>query len=70
MAAAEDQRNLITKTSITEIAPEVENEQQESVLKLAQVHDMLVKMVHVTLHKDLQRSKLSARWVTKYFLSR
>jgi hypothetical protein len=34
-------------------------------MKLAQAHDMLTKMVHATLHKDLQLSKKSARWLIK-----
>jgi hypothetical protein len=34
-----DQRNLITKASITNIPAEVENAHQESFRKLAQAHD-------------------------------
>jgi hypothetical protein len=34
-------------------------------MKLAQAHSVLAKMVHATLHKELQLSKKSARWVTK-----
>jgi hypothetical protein len=34
-------------------------------MKLAQVYDMLAEMVQTTLHKNLQLSKKSARWVTK-----
>jgi hypothetical protein len=39
----------------------VENDRQESVMNLAQAHDMSTKMVHATLHKDLQLSKMLAR---------
>ncbi len=60
-----DQRNLNSKASITDITTEVENDQQENVMKLAQVHEMLAKMIHSTLHKDLQLSQKSTRWVTK-----
>jgi hypothetical protein len=60
-----DQRNLNPKASIAEIAVEVENDQQESVMKLAQAHDRSAPTVHATLYKDLQLSKKSARWVTK-----
>jgi hypothetical protein len=55
-----DQRNLNAKASIVNIAAEVENVQQESVMKLKSA-----KMVHATLHKDLQLSKKSVRWVTE-----
>jgi hypothetical protein len=60
-----DQRNLNPKASIADIAAEVENDQQESVMKLAQTHDRSAQTVHATLYKDLQLSKKSARWVTK-----
>jgi hypothetical protein len=59
-----NQRNLTAKDSIADIAAEVENARQWSVVKLAQAM-MLTKMVHATLHKDLQLSKKSARWMTK-----
>ncbi len=42
--------------SIADITAEVENERQESVMKLAQAHDVSVKMIHATLHKDLPLS--------------
>jgi hypothetical protein len=56
VAAAADQRNFTTTVSITDIAAEVENDRRESVMKLAQAHDVSVKTVHVTLHKDLPLS--------------
>jgi hypothetical protein len=56
VAATADQRNLTTKVSIANIAAEVENDHLESVMKLAQAHDMSVKMVQATLHKDLPLS--------------
>jgi hypothetical protein len=43
----------------------VENDQQESVRKLAQAFEVPTKIIHATLHKDLPLSKKSARWVTK-----
>jgi hypothetical protein len=52
-----DQRNLTTAVSMADIAIEVENDHQERVMKLAQVHNELAKMVHATLHKDLQLSR-------------
>ncbi len=39
--AAADQRNLAAKASIADIAAEVENDQQESVIKLTKAHDRL-----------------------------
>jgi hypothetical protein len=58
-------RNLSAKASITDITAEVENDQQESVMKLAQAHEMLAKIIHSALHKDLQLLEKSTRWVTK-----
>jgi hypothetical protein len=46
---------------------EVENDWRERVRKLAQALDVLTKMVHTTLHKDMALSKKLARWVTKLF---
>jgi hypothetical protein len=43
----------------------VENDQQESIRKLAQAHEVPTKMIHAILHKDLPLSKKSAWWVTK-----
>jgi hypothetical protein len=53
VAAAADQRNFTATVSIADIAAEVENDRRESVMKLAQAHDVSVKTVHATLHKDL-----------------
>ncbi len=57
-------RNLNSKASITNITTEVENDQRESVMKLAQAHKMLAKIIHSALHKYLQFSDKSTRWVT------
>jgi hypothetical protein len=62
---AADRRNLTRKAAITDISAEVEDDQQESVMKLAWAHDVSAKRVHVILHKNLQLSKKSARWGTK-----
>jgi hypothetical protein len=56
VTAAADQRNFTTTVSIADIAAEVENDRCESVMKLAQAHDVSVKTVHATLHKDLPLS--------------
>ncbi len=40
LAAAADQRNLITKTFIADIAAEGENDRRKDVRKLAQAHDV------------------------------
>jgi hypothetical protein len=53
-AAVADQRNLNAKASITNITPEMENDWWESVRKLAQGYDVLAKIVHPSLHKDLK----------------
>ncbi len=50
---AMDQRNLNVTVSIAEIATKVENDRQESAMKLAQDHDVSVKTVHATLYNDL-----------------
>jgi hypothetical protein len=56
VAAAADQRNITVTVSIDDITAEVENDRRESVMKLSQAHDVLVKMVHANLHKDLPLS--------------
>ncbi len=48
-----DQRNFTATVSIADIAAEVENHHRKSVMKLAQAHDVLVKTVHATLHKEV-----------------
>ncbi len=58
-AAAADQRNFTATMSIADITAEVENERRESIMKLTQAHNVLVKTVHATLHKDLP---LSGSW--------
>jgi uncharacterized membrane-anchored protein YhcB (DUF1043 family) len=60
-----DPRNLNAKYSITNFTAEVENDQQESVIKFAQAHEMLAKMIQSAFHKNLQLSQKSTRWVTK-----
>ncbi len=54
LAAAADQRNLTVKASVANVAAEVENDQQESVMQLNQAHDLLAKTVHATLSMDLE----------------
>ncbi len=49
MAAAADQRNLITKASIADIAAEGENDRREDVRKLAQAYDMSARTVYAAL---------------------
>jgi hypothetical protein len=56
VTVAADQRNFTATVSIADIAAEVENDRQESVMKLAQAHDVSVKTVQATLHKDLMLS--------------
>jgi predicted Zn-dependent protease len=65
VAAVAYPRNLKAKASITDITAEVENDQRESVMKLAEAHEMLAKMIHSALYKDLQLSQKSTRWVAK-----
>jgi hypothetical protein len=59
-AAAADLRNLITKASMPGSPPKWRMI-IERVLKLAQDHDVLAKMVHGTLHSDQAALKKSAR---------
>jgi cation transport regulator ChaB len=47
--SASDQRNLITKASIVNMATEMEDDRRENVRKLAQAHD-------VSARKGLRRS--------------
>ncbi len=44
-----DQRNLITKTFIADIAAEGENDWQENVRKIAQAHDVSARTVYAAL---------------------
>jgi hypothetical protein len=46
--AVADPRNLHSKAFITNITAEVENDQRESVMKLAQAHEMLAKIITTT----------------------
>jgi hypothetical protein len=64
---AADQRNLIAKASIADIAAEVENDQREHVKKLAQAHDMSARIVYSVLMSMAKISKKSARCVNKQF---
>jgi hypothetical protein len=59
VAAATDQRHLNAKVSITDVTAKVENDQRESVRKLAQAHGMLTKMIHSS--QDLQPFKRLVR---------
>jgi hypothetical protein len=54
---AADQRNLIAMVSIADITAKVENDSRESVMKLAQTHNVPAKTVHAALHNDLQISR-------------
>ncbi len=49
-----EQINLTTKVPINDIAAEVENDQWEIVMKLAQAHDVSAQIAHAILLKDLQ----------------
>ncbi len=51
--AATDQRNLTPTVSIADIAVKVENDCQDSVMKLDQAHNVSAKTVHGTLYKNL-----------------
>ncbi len=59
MVGAADQRNFTATVSITDIADKVESDHRESVMKLAQAHDVSIKTVHATLHKDLRFQEVS-----------
>jgi hypothetical protein len=65
--AAAEQRNLITKTFIADIAAEGENGRQENVRKLAQAHDVSTRTVYAALMRAAKLSKKSARCVNKWF---
>ncbi len=66
MAAAADQRNLITKAS-ADIAAEGENDRRENVRKLAQAHDVSARTVYAAVMRTAKLSKRSARCVNKWF---
>ncbi len=53
MATVADQRHLMAKASITDIAAEVENDRRKSARKLSQTQDVSTKTVQTTLSKDL-----------------
>jgi hypothetical protein len=67
VAAAADQRNLITKASIADIAAEGENDRREDVRKLAQAYDMSARTVYAALMRTAKLWKRSARCVNKWF---
>jgi hypothetical protein len=67
VTAATDQRNLITKASIADIAAEGKNDRRENVRKLAQAHDVSARMVYAALMRTAKLSKRSARCVNKWF---
>jgi histone-lysine N-methyltransferase SETMAR len=50
---------------IAKIAAEVESDRRVTVKKLARTHGVSTKAIHAMLHKDLNISKKSARWVPK-----
>ncbi len=62
---AADQRNFITKVSITNMAAKLENDWRENVRKLAQTHDVSARTVFAALMRMAKLSKRSARWVNK-----
>ena len=66
-AAAADQKNRTATVSIAEIAAEMENDRRESVMKLAQDHDVSAKTVHATLHNDLPLSRSRPDWRSNCF---
>ncbi len=66
-SAAADQRNLITKVFIADIAAEGENDRRENVRKLAQAHDVLARTVYAALMRAAKLSKKSAGCVNKWF---
>ncbi len=49
------------------MATKVENDQYESVRKLAQAYDVSAGMVYAALMRTVKLSKRSARWVNKWF---
>jgi hypothetical protein len=49
------------------MATKVENDQYESVRKLAQAHDVSARMVYAALMRTAKLSKRLARWVNKWF---
>jgi hypothetical protein len=67
MAAAADQRNLITKAFNADMAAEVENDRQESVRKLSQARDVSARTVYAAHMRMAKLSKKSARWVNIWF---
>ena len=67
MAAAADQRNFTTTVSIADITAEVQNDRRESVMKLAQAHDVSARTVYAALMRTAKLSKKSARCVNKWF---
>jgi hypothetical protein len=67
VAAVADQRNLITKASIADIAAEGENDRRENVRKLAQANDVSARTVYAALMRTAKLSKRSARCVNKWF---
>jgi hypothetical protein len=57
VAAAADQRNLKTKSSIADMATELENDRRENVRKLSQAHDVSARTVYAALMRMAKLSK-------------
>jgi hypothetical protein len=56
-----DQRNLITKASITNMAAKVENDLRERVRNLAQAHNVSARTVYAALMRTTKLSKKLAK---------
>jgi hypothetical protein len=52
-----------------EITAEVEVDRQTTIQKLVAAHRVWMRMIELTLHKDLDLSKKSGRWVLKLLTS-
>ena len=67
----EDQRKLNGRRKVrnpafvADVAADIEKNRRVTVRKLALAHGVSTNTIHNTLHKDLNLSKKSARWVPK-----
>ncbi len=64
---AADQRKLTARALIADSPAEVENDQRESVRKLAQAHDVSARTVYAALMRMAKLLKKSASCVNKWF---
>jgi hypothetical protein len=60
-------RKVKDPTFFADFAAEIASNNRVNIRKLAHAHGVSTKTIHTTLHEDLNLSKKSARWVSRFF---